>query len=220
MLDLLHSRSNQTHTKATTPICLNREFRADLVWWSTFIECWNSVSFRPKSKTHPFITVASDASGQWGCGAWWGPHWFQIQWSGTTKELQIAIKELLPVVIGCAIWGHAWSKRQVIWYCNNQPVHGGLCLVQDQQTPNINAPTLELGICGGSIDFHLHPEYIDTHANHIADDLSRDYMYSFFSKVLQPHQPPLQSHQHSWTFSCTHRATGSHYTGAVSSTIF
>ena len=77
MLDLLHSRSDQTHTKATTPIRLNREFRADLAWWRTFIERWNGVSFRPTSKTHPSITVASDASGQWGCGAWWGPIGFR-----------------------------------------------------------------------------------------------------------------------------------------------
>lgn len=148
-----------------------------------------------------------------------GPHWFQMQWSGTTRELQIAIKELLPVVIGRAIWGHAWSKCQVIWYCDNQAVVACVSS-KTSRHPTLMHLLRNLVYVEALFDFHLHPEYIDTHANHIADDLSRDYMYSFFSKVPQPHQPPLQSHQHSWTFSCTHRATGSHYTGAVSSTIF
>ena len=33
--------------------------------------------------------------------------------------------------------------------------------------------------------FHLDPCYIDTRANHLADDLSRDRIVSFLSKVPQ-----------------------------------
>ena len=41
-----------------------------------------------------------------------------------------------------------------------------------------------------SISFHLWPEYISTHANHLADDLSCNHISSFFFKVPQASQPP------------------------------
>ncbi len=53
--------------------------------------------------TAPDITMFSDASGGWGCGAIWDGHWLQWEWEGTWMEQQIAIKELVPIVIACAV---------------------------------------------------------------------------------------------------------------------
>jgi hypothetical protein len=36
----------------------------------------------------------------------------------------------------------------------------------------------------------IHPTYIDTKANHLADDLSRDNLSSFLSKVPEADQQP------------------------------
>jgi hypothetical protein len=44
--------------------------------------------------------------------------------------------------------------------------------------------------------FHLVPRYIDTHANHLADDLSRDRVLSFLSKVPQASPRPVPVPQH------------------------
>ena len=33
--------------------------------------------------------------------------------------------------------------------------------------------------------FYIHPQYIDTHSNHLADDLSHNHALSFLSKVPQ-----------------------------------
>lgn len=43
---------------------------------------------------------------------------------------------------------------------------------------------------------HLFGEYIDTHANHIADDLSRDRMFSFLSKVPSADREPTPTSIH------------------------
>ena len=59
----------------------------------------------------PGPTVTADASGSWGCGAYCAlplVHWFQIQWPTSWKDTHIAAKELLPLVISSAIWGHHW----------------------------------------------------------------------------------------------------------------
>ncbi len=43
------------------------------------------------------LCMTSDASGSWGCGAWHGNSWFQIQWDDRAKDMSIACKELIPL---------------------------------------------------------------------------------------------------------------------------
>ena len=50
----------------------------------------------------PDITVYSDASGAWGCGAFADELWFQLEWPPQAKDFSIAIKELIPVVVSAA----------------------------------------------------------------------------------------------------------------------
>jgi hypothetical protein len=49
---------------------------SDLQWWSCFMEGWNGVTLIPSTRPQQ-TPLVSDASGSWGCGAFWGPHWFQ-----------------------------------------------------------------------------------------------------------------------------------------------
>ena len=64
MIDLLSVAKCPHHH-----VRLNHEFRADLWWWATFAAHWNGIALLPHLSP-PTITVTSDASGQWGCGAW------------------------------------------------------------------------------------------------------------------------------------------------------
>ena len=112
MTDLLHSRANATHPGAQTLIRLNRGFCADLAWWQCFMDEWNGVSFLHTPHHLPSLHVSSDASGCWGCGAWWGAHWFQVEWSETSRPLPIMVKELLPIVVGSAIWGYSRQQKK------------------------------------------------------------------------------------------------------------
>lgn len=118
MINLLHDRSFTPYSKFV-PICLNQEFRADLTWWTTFAVQKNGTSFFPLPQHITTYYIFSDASGAWGCGAWTDHLWFQLQWSPLTTSLQIATKELLPMVLGCAVWGRSWATCHIVWNCDN-----------------------------------------------------------------------------------------------------
>jgi len=51
----------------------NTTFRADLVRWHPFMEQWNGVAMvQDPEKQNTRQHVFSDASGSFGCRAWWG----------------------------------------------------------------------------------------------------------------------------------------------------
>ena len=192
MLDLLHGGPRPL--PHSCPIRLNREFRSDLTWWRIFAEDWNGVSFLtpPPDRTH--LELTSDASGSWGCGAWHGHSWFQLQWDQQSSALPIMVKELLPIVLACAIWGPSWRNHRVLCYCDNQAVVAG---IRSQTTRESHCMHMlrTLAFIEAKYDFSLAPRYISTSANHLADDLSRNLLSSFFKKVpladAQPTPLPL-----------------------------
>ena len=180
MIDLLHSVNH--HPNSRTPIRLNVGFRSDLAWWLMFLQGWNGISFLwPPSKL-PCQHLTSDASGSWGCGAWHGDEWFQLQWRADSAHLSIAEKEMIPIILACAAWGSAWGNHQITCFCDNQVMIA--CL--KSRTSKAKG-LMHLLWCLVFIEAHFHcyliPTYIDTHANHLADDLSRDNLSSFLSKV-------------------------------------
>ena len=136
MLDLLHSGLYVSRAPGVAPKRLNASFRADLAWWQMLIADWNGVSFLPSPTHLPTCIMASDASGHWGCGAWFGTAWFQIPWDNTTASFLITVKELLPIIVAGVLWGHDWRGRKILWLCDNQAVvdclrsrssrHGGI----------------------------------------------------------------------------------------------
>ena len=78
-------------------IRLNRQFHSDLLWWHTFLSHWNGVS--TLRLPVPSSIVTSDASGNWGCGAFSGSQWFQLAWPDCWAEVHITAKELVPIVL-------------------------------------------------------------------------------------------------------------------------
>ena len=180
MLDLLHAVPHQQPT-----IRLNAAFRSDLAWWRAFLVNWNGVSFLPTPALLPSVELMSDASGSWGCGAWHARSWFQLQWDARSHPLSIAEKELLPIILACAIWGRSWQGHRVV--CNQMVV---ACL--RSRTSKVKG-IMHVLRCLVFVEAHfkcsLCPAYINTTRNHLADDLSRNYSDSFLSKVpyMDPH---------------------------------
>ncbi len=120
-------RMIDTSCKARHPdhwVKLKSEFCSDLAWWKCFLRSWNGRSLMDvhAPKAAPDVTFSSDASGSWGCGAIWDNRWLQCAWNGWWEEQSIAVKELLPIVLACAIWGPQWQHRQVLALCDNTSV--------------------------------------------------------------------------------------------------
>ncbi len=65
-------------------------------------------------------TLTSDASGNWGCGAFTsGGGWFQLKWPDSWRDTNIMVKELLPTVLALVLWGHRWAGKLVRCRCDN-----------------------------------------------------------------------------------------------------
>ena len=104
--------------------------------WYTYIEAWNGTGLFPRLPDGPSITA--DASGSWGAGAFISlDHaWFQIQWPDSWSATNIAAKELLPIVVALAIWGHRCAATRVTLYSDNYAV------VQCLETRSAKDPNL------------------------------------------------------------------------------
>ena len=103
---------------------LSAAFRSDLAWWDTLLESWNGTSMMAGIiRSHYTAIITSDASGTWGCGAFSSVgEWFQLEWPGGWKDINITIKELLLVVVSVAMWGHQLSNCTVRCRCDNAAV--------------------------------------------------------------------------------------------------
>ena len=102
----------------------NKGFRSDLQWWAFLLPDWNGISMMSRYTPASYgATVTSDASGSWGCGAYSSSgEWFQFEWPPFWLDRHITIKELLPIVLGVAIWGSHWTGLSVRCCCDNAAV--------------------------------------------------------------------------------------------------
>ena len=169
-------------------IRLNASARADIAWWWCFGSQWNGVSLlAPPS---PSVSLFTDASGAWGCGGLWSPHWFHFQWPPEWVPLHIAVKELLPIVVSAATWGCLWRGRSVLCFSDNMAV------VYAVNKRSVKCPSLmhllrALFFIEAHFSLLLKAEHIAGVANSAADHISRDNMREFF--VSCPQADPLPS---------------------------
>ena len=103
---------SMTATKSNHFIRLNAETKSDIEWWFQFMSRWNGTSMLPHLDLQ-LLSLVTDASGTWGCGAYWDCEWFQLQWSDMFADAHISVKELTPVVLATAICGRTWSGHKV-----------------------------------------------------------------------------------------------------------
>ena len=170
-------------------IRLNQEFRSDIMWWAAFARQWNGTSLLTKVDPTHQIAVTSDASGSWGCGAWWGTKWFQLQWDKLSSSLQIAVKELIPIVIAAAIWGQYWQGCSVVSYCDNMAVVAVLNSRYSRERTLMQLLRY-LFFIEAYCQFQLSAVHLPGELNTCADDLSRDRLAAFRSRVQQADRHP------------------------------
>ena len=108
-------------------VYLNQGIREDLVMWSHFLQGWNGRSFflEDEFTATPDISLYTDASGVKGYGAYYQGQWFRGDWVPSQllvqgNETSIAYHELFPIVLAACIWGHNWSQKRILFYCDNK----------------------------------------------------------------------------------------------------
>ena len=137
------------------------------------------------------IHVWTDASGNYGCGAvvqqtgdWLQHRWPEVYQEGqlVLREESITLKELLPVVLACAVWGDLWRAKLVHVHCDNL---GVVAVVNSgySRVPQI----MHLLRCLFFIRAHFQIDVVALHVpgveNGLADAISRNNLQMFFSQV-------------------------------------
>ena len=171
-------------------IRLNSSYRSDLLWWSSFMETWNGISMIPESQGHSPIEMWTDASGSYGCGAI-STHlrlWIQLQWPSrshfgfNSTDQSILWKELVPIVIACAVWARYWRGRAVIVHCDNT---GAVAVVNSGYSRE--SPIMHLLRClffiRATYQFSLYAVHISGSQNSWADALSRGHANFLHTQV-------------------------------------
>ena len=197
MLDLLSGSAGRgSHRRCGGFVRLNRAFQADLAWWRAFLQEWNGVGFMSAcAQPTAMVELVSDASGSWGCGAFWGSRWLQVQWDDSAVRLPIAAKELLPIILGAAIWGAWWKGLVVTCRCDNQAVVSTL-LSRTSREEHMMHMLRCLFYIEAAFNFQLRCHHIPGVQNTAADALSRNNADLFFAPVPlanpAPDNPPDQ----------------------------
>eukprot|EP00112_Aurelia_sp_Birch-Aquarium-sp1_P003277 Seg1363.36 transcript_id=Seg1363.36/GoldUCD/mRNA.D3Y31 product="Polyprotein P3" protein_id=Seg1363.36/GoldUCD/D3Y31 len=98
--------------------------KEDIQWWYTIFKSWNGKSLfhLPKWENAPDVSITSDAAGSIGFAAIHKLEWFAGKWPTGTGSLNIAIKELVPIVLAASIWGHEWERKRILFRCDNAAV--------------------------------------------------------------------------------------------------
>lgn len=165
-------------------IRLNADFRSDLEWWILFLPRWNGVGMLTTLCDCPHsVEITSDASGSWGCGAFSSTcQWFQFPWPSEWAEVHITIKELVPIVFSCALWGHRWKGESVLAYTDNAAV---VSIVNSGKSKDRLA--MHLMRCSfffmAEGEYTLKATHVEGKSNVAADALSRNRLPIFFLQV-------------------------------------
>ena len=78
-----------------------------------------------------------------------GASWFQFQWPSDWTDVNIATKELFPLVVAAAIWGVRWKGGSVLFRSDNQAVVAALSSYSARDpplNPSLKMPLLYRGI--------------------------------------------------------------------------
>ena len=218
LIDLLKGIRCQHHH-----VHIKAQARDDLLWWGVFSESWNGISTIPTSEA-PAFNFCSDASGAWGCGAAWQDQWLQLKWPVSWLEVNIAAKEMVPVVLAPAVWGPVWVRSKVVVLCDNEAVMWAI------NRGRARDPALMRLLCclffiTACHDFVLVASHIAGRANSLADSISRNHPIPLSFQMSQqpcPIPPELEAaildQQADWTSDCWRQV--SHFIYSASSGAF
>ena len=144
----------------------------------------------PLNRQSPDVHLWSDASGSWGCGAYWQGLWFQVPW-GTLPiaSESIAPKEFFPIMVACIVWGKLWRGCTVCCHCDNSAVVS-VINTKSAKEPLICHMIRCLFFASAHFQFNLFALHTPGVTNEAADALSRNNLSSFNLQVPNAERLP------------------------------
>ena len=118
LIDLTKGVQNPNHF-----IRLNKEARKDLAAWKIFLDQFNStyICLSNRWVSSNTLKLFTDASGA-GFSAVFGGKWIQGRFPKEWTSVNIAIKELLPIVLAVQLWGHQMQNAKILFMSDNRSV--------------------------------------------------------------------------------------------------
>ena len=123
-----------------------------------------SVIFIDSTVTNEDIELFTDASSTKGFGGYYAGKWFQGFWpeelyASETMSLSMALLDLYPIVMAAMLWGHQWSKKRIIFRCDNLgTVH--ILRKGRSKCSKIMLLMRRLTWCAGTNNFSFYSEHI------------------------------------------------------------
>ena len=156
------------------------------------MHAWNSVSFLEWLPTPrpPDVYIETDASGSWGCGALFNL-WFQLQWSTEWKPMNIMAKELVPIVLSCAVWGPLLPRKILEFKCDNQGLVEAINKGSSKE-PVVMHLLRCLWFFSAFFEITIRAAYISGALNTATDKLSRNQAAQFLCSYFNASHIPTQ----------------------------
>ena len=130
------------------------------------------------------MNVFTDASGTFGCGVLWGNLWLQGQWPVEWESVNIMVKEVVPVVLACTMWGSHWSGHHVQFHIDNSSVVQVIKKGSSKEPRGVVMHLLRcLSFFSAYYKFTLTTCHVAGIHNTIADGISRNILSCVYSQV-------------------------------------
>ena len=154
-------------------IRLTVEARLDLSAWKLFLDQFNGMSLLLDDTwvSSNSIRLYSDASG-YGFAAIYGKRWFQGRFPNAWASSNIAIKELLPIMLAVQLWGCLMANSRILFMCDNMSIVAVLNS-HTAKEPQIMQLLRRLVVSTMTHNIHFASKHIPGKINSAADALSR-----------------------------------------------
>ena len=159
---------------------------ADLKMWSISLSYWNGISlFRGNAPiSSNYLKLFTDACTSVGYGGYFQGKWFAGKWTphllAGLVDVSMAFMELYPIVVAALLWGNQWSRKRIIFCCDNEAT---VYIINKGRSPckTIMRLMRRLVIVAASNNFSFTAKHIPGSPNNIADALSRFQFQKFRS---------------------------------------